>query len=144
MTAGLLALSRAMIGRVPGSLSQVAIVASMFFGGVMGSASAEAAAIGSVLIPAMEKEGYPKPYAAAFDRPDERAVPEWEPLSLTRTRVLAAVGALTVEHPGDLVLVGHGTAWTVLVAALTGHPPDLAAWERLAMPDVWVVGDAPE
>jgi broad specificity phosphatase PhoE len=80
----------------------------------------------------------------AFDRPDERAVPEWEPLSLTRTRVLAAVGALTVEHPGDLVLVGHGTAWTVLVAALTGHPPDLAAWERLAMPDVWVVGDAPE
>ena len=66
MTAGLLALSRAMIGRVPGSLSQVAIVASMFFGGVMGSASAEAAAIGSVLIPAMEKEGYPKPYAAGL------------------------------------------------------------------------------
>ncbi len=80
----------------------------------------------------------------AFDRPDERAVPEWEPLSLTRARVVAAVRALTAEHPGDLVLVGHGTAWTVLVAALTGRPPDLVAWERLAMPDVWVVGDAPE
>lgn len=66
MTAGLLKLSRAMIGRVPGSLSQVAVVGSMFFGGVMGSASAEAAAIGSVLIPAMEKEGYPKPYAAGL------------------------------------------------------------------------------
>jgi hypothetical protein len=30
-------------------------------------------------------------------------------------------------------------AWTVLVAALTGAPPDLEAWERLAMPDVWTL-----
>lgn len=66
MTAGLLRLTRAVIGRVPGSLSQVAVGGSMVLGGVMGSASAEAAAIGSVLIPAMEKEGYPKPYAAGL------------------------------------------------------------------------------
>jgi len=66
MTAGLLRLTRAVIGRVPGSLSQVAVGGSMVLGGVRGSASAEAAAIGSVLIPAMEKEGYPKPYAAGL------------------------------------------------------------------------------
>ena len=75
---------------------------------------------------------------------DDRVVPEWEPVSVTRERVVRAVRALRAAHQGDLVLVGHGTAWTVLVAALTGTAPDLAAWERLAMPDLWVVDDAPE
>ena len=50
---------------------------------------------------------------------------------------------LRASHPGDLVLVGHGTAWTALVAALTGAPPDLDTWVRLAMPDLWVVEDMP-
>ena len=81
---------------------------------------------------------------AAVERPDERVVPEWEPVSLTRLRVVPAVRALRAAHQGDLVLVGHGTAWTILVAALTGTAPDLAAWERLAMPDLWAVDDAPE
>src|SRR2546421_11693816 len=60
------AFSRALVGRVPGGLSLVNIVACMFFSGVSGSATAEAAAIGSVMIPAMDKEGYPKRYAAAL------------------------------------------------------------------------------
>lgn len=38
-----------------------------------------------------------------------------------------------------MVLVGHGTAWTLLVAELTGSPADLARWDTLAMPDVIVV-----
>jgi broad specificity phosphatase PhoE len=80
---------------------------------------------------------------AAFARPDVPAVPEWEPLSDTRERVVAAVHRLRAARRGDLVLVGHGTAWTVLVAALTGAPPDLDAWARLAMPDLWVVEDMP-
>ena len=41
------------------------------------------------------------------------------------------------DHPGtDLVLVGHGTAWTVLVASLTGERPDLDRWAAMAMPDL--------
>jgi tripartite ATP-independent transporter DctM subunit len=59
-------LARAVVGRVPGGLSLVVVTSCMFFGGAAGSATAEAAAVGSVLIPAMEKEGYPKPYAAAL------------------------------------------------------------------------------
>jgi len=46
------------------------------------------------------------------------------------------------EHergPGDVVLVGHGTAWTLLVAELTGEPPDLERWRSLGMPDVITV-----
>jgi broad specificity phosphatase PhoE len=79
----------------------------------------------------------------AFERPEEAAVPGWEPLAATRDRVVPAVRRLRSTHEGDLVLVGHGTAWTVLVAALTGRPPDLEAWRRLAMPDVWVVDATP-
>jgi broad specificity phosphatase PhoE len=73
----------------------------------------------------------------AFADPDRSAHPGWEPLVRTHERVLTAVRALIQTHPGDtLVLVGHGTAWTVLAAALTGTEPDLDRWASLGMPDV--------
>lgn len=75
----------------------------------------------------------------AFDVPHEPAVPTWEPLALTQERVVVAVRRILSERAGDVVLVGHGTAWTMLVAALTGRPADLDAWERLRMPDLWVL-----
>jgi broad specificity phosphatase PhoE len=50
--------------------------------------------------------------------------------------VAAAAAILDVNPSGDVVLVGHGTAWTLLRAALSGEPPDLDAWTRLSMPDV--------
>ena len=58
--------SRAVVGHIRGGLSLVNVVASMFFGGVSGAATADSSALGTVLIPAMEKEGYEKPYAAAL------------------------------------------------------------------------------
>jgi broad specificity phosphatase PhoE len=68
-------------------------------------------------------------------RPDEPAAQGWETADSTRARVVQAVRTLVEETPGDLVLVGHGTAWTLAVAELTGAPVDLAAWERLLLPD---------
>ncbi|HEV8056013.1 MAG TPA: histidine phosphatase family protein [Nocardioidaceae bacterium] len=71
-----------------------------------------------------------------FADPGHSAHPGWEPLRHTRTRVVGAVRALL--HAGterDLVLVGHGTAWTLVVAALTGAEPDLDAWAAMRMPD---------
>jgi broad specificity phosphatase PhoE len=76
----------------------------------------------------------------AFDRPDAAAVPGWEPLTACRERVLPAVRrVLEVHGDEDVVLVGHGTAWTLVVADLTGQPPDLERWAGLAMPDVITV-----
>jgi broad specificity phosphatase PhoE len=67
-------------------------------------------------------------------------VPEWEPLADLEARLVPAVREILARHPADdVVLVGHGTAWTVLRAALTGEPPDLDAWAALRMPDVWQV-----
>ena len=80
---------------------------------------------------------------AAFARPDLSAYDGWEPLVDCRDRVVPAVRRVLDVHAGeDVVLVGHGTTWTVLVAALTGGEPDLARWERLAMPDLILVEDS--
>jgi broad specificity phosphatase PhoE len=76
----------------------------------------------------------------AFDDPDARAVPEWEPLATTRDRLLPAVRRILAAHAtSDVALAGHGTAWTLLVSELTGAPPDLDAWAALRMPDLWAV-----
>ncbi|WP_166140352.1 histidine phosphatase family protein [Nocardioides ochotonae] len=73
----------------------------------------------------------------AFADPDAPAHPGWEPLAATRERLLAAVRPIRHAHAGtDVVLVGHGTAWTLLAAELTGSAPDLDRWARLGMPDV--------
>ena len=65
ITRRLLAVAQAMVGHVRGGLSHVAVLASMVFSGVSGSAVADASAIGSSVIPAMKEQGYPPAYAAA-------------------------------------------------------------------------------
>jgi len=57
--------ANALVGHIRGGLAHANIVASMFFAGITGSALADAAAIGSILIPAMKKEGYDEDFSAA-------------------------------------------------------------------------------
>ncbi|TVT48741.1 MAG: TRAP transporter large permease [Denitromonas halophila] len=54
-----------LVGRFHGGLGQVTVVGSTVFGGVSGSAVAEASALGSMLIPWQKREGYPGAFAAA-------------------------------------------------------------------------------
>lgn len=63
----LIAFASALLGFIRGGLPMVVIGASMFFAEISGSAVAGVAAIGSILIPAMIKKGYPKPFAAAVN-----------------------------------------------------------------------------
>lgn len=65
MSKRLLRLATALFGWCRGGLSQVNIATSVLFGGISGSAVADASAIGSIMIPAMKKDGYPGSYAAA-------------------------------------------------------------------------------
>jgi tripartite ATP-independent transporter DctM subunit len=65
ITRRIIKLAQAMIGHIRGGLSLVNIMASMFFAGVSGSAVADTASMGTVLIPAMKKEGYDAGFAAA-------------------------------------------------------------------------------
>ncbi len=59
----LIGLANAMVGWMRGGLAMVNIVASMFFGGISGSASADTASLGSILIPMMKKNGYDSDFA---------------------------------------------------------------------------------
>jgi len=61
----LIAFASAMVGFIRGGLSMVTISASLFFAEISGSAVADVAALGSILIPAMKEKGYPKAFAAA-------------------------------------------------------------------------------
>uniref|UniRef100_A0A7C4VS15 TRAP transporter large permease n=1 Tax=Desulfatirhabdium butyrativorans TaxID=340467 RepID=A0A7C4VS15_9BACT len=54
-----------LVGRIPGGLAHTNIVASMFFGGISGSAVADAAALGTILIPGMTRKGFPLGFSAA-------------------------------------------------------------------------------
>lgn len=65
ITRRLIAFVSAIVGAVHGGLSMVTVGVSMFFAEISGSAVADVAAIGSILIPEMKKRGYPAPFAAA-------------------------------------------------------------------------------
>ncbi|MGM7723376.1 TRAP transporter large permease [Metabacillus sp. Hm71] len=63
----LINLAKLMGGRLPGSLAHTNVVGNMLFGSISGSAVAAAAAIGGVMAPLQEKEGYNKAYSAAVN-----------------------------------------------------------------------------
>ncbi len=62
----LIALASALLGFVRGGLAMVNVGSAMFFAEISGSAVADVAALGSVLMPAMKKKGYPGPFTAAL------------------------------------------------------------------------------
>jgi TRAP-type C4-dicarboxylate transport system permease large subunit len=58
-------LAETLVGHFRGGLAHSNMVASVFFSGITGSATADAAAFGRTLVPAMEKQGYSRSYACA-------------------------------------------------------------------------------
>jgi C4-dicarboxylate transporter DctM subunit len=119
ITDRVLRFSNVCVGHIRGGLSLVTIVSSMFFGGVTGAAAADTSALGSVLIPAMSKEGYSPAYAAAL---------------LT---ICAVVGAVI---PPSITMVVYGALAQVSVAQLftAGIVPGILIGLAL-MPYAWWV-----
>ncbi len=65
ITQGLVKLADALVGWLRGGMAHSNMVASVLFSGITGSATADAAAFGNTLVPAMEKAGYSRSYACA-------------------------------------------------------------------------------
>ena len=66
ITRSIVDFSQSMIGHVRGGLAQVNILSSVLFAGLSGSAVADTSALGKIFIPAMEKNGYSRSFAAAI------------------------------------------------------------------------------
>ncbi len=66
ITSRLVEFAQALMGHLRGGLAHVNILSSMLFAGLSGSAVADTSALGSMLIPAMEKQGYSRKFAAAI------------------------------------------------------------------------------
>jgi len=99
MARRLVAFAGVLVGFIRGGLSLVNIMASTFFGAISGSSVADTASIGSVLIPEMEKKGYPRPFAAAVT-------------------VSGSVQAILIPPSHNAVIYSLAAGGTVSIAAL--------------------------
>ena len=97
ISARLVRLAGVLVGHVRGGLAHVVIVGTIFFSGVSGSSAADAAAIGSIMIPAMTKRGYPRPLATA---------------------IVASAGGMGVLIPPCIIMVLYGIAANVSIGYL--------------------------
>ena len=66
ITDRLVRLSRALVGQLPGSLAQINVVLSIFFAGISGSSTADAASQSKIFIDAQRKEGYDDSFSVAI------------------------------------------------------------------------------
>ena len=97
ITKRIVAFAGALVGHFRGGLGHVNVVANMIMAGVSGSASADAVAIGSVMIPAMVQAGYPAPFAAGL------------------TASAATIGPII---PPSIVMVIYGSMTGVSIGAM--------------------------
>ncbi|MDD3513329.1 MAG: TRAP transporter large permease, partial [Synergistaceae bacterium] len=66
-TVRIIGFANSLVGHIRGGLAHACIVANMIFAGISGSAVADASAIGSIMIPSMEKNGYDLDFSAALN-----------------------------------------------------------------------------
>lgn len=106
ITDKIIVLANALVGRFRGGLAHVTIVASILFAGISGAAVADVAALGAILIPAMTKSGYSKPYATA---------------------VTASASIIGPTIPPSIPMIIYGAVTNVSIAGLfaTGVTPGL-------------------
>ena len=116
MSRRLVAFASVLVGFVRGGLSLVNILASTFFGGISGSAVADTASIGSVLIPEMVRKGYPRGFSTAVT-------------------VSGSVQAILIPPSHNMVIYSMAAGGSVSVAALflAGLLPGLLLGAMLAV-----------
>nr|WP_320135831.1 TRAP transporter large permease [uncultured Amphritea sp.] len=101
LTPQLIKLANSMVGHLRGGLGYVNVVSSVFFAGVNGSAVADTSALGSLLVPAMKKEGYSTSYAAGLTAGSSLIGPIIPP-----SIFMILYASLTNTSVGDLFLGG--------------------------------------
>jgi tripartite ATP-independent transporter DctM subunit len=136
ITIRLVNFSQALMGHLRGGLAHVNVMSSMLFAGLSGSAVADTSALGSMLIPAMEKNGYSRKFAAAITAASSVIGPIIPPsgIMIIYAYVMGeSVAALFLAGIVPGIMVGVGlmlvTAW---MAKRSDFPP---ATQRATWPE---------
>ncbi|WP_302142422.1 TRAP transporter large permease [Halomonas alkalicola] len=152
----LMDLAGALVGFVRGGLGQVAITGSMFFGGISGSAVADTAATGAMMIPSMKQQGYTAPHATAINTVSSVIgiiIPPSIPLILFGIVTETSISRLFIAGIVPGLLIGAGLMITTFIIASLQHAGqtrrfrlDLlwqafkAAWLALVLPVIVIGG----
>lgn len=126
ITEKLINLALLLIGKLPASLAQANIVASMFFGGVTGSAQADTSCIGGILIPAMVDKGYTPEEAVGVTVSSSTCGPIIPPsimMVVYAVAVNCSIGALFMGGAIPGILIGLGLMLVVALRDRKHHFP---------------------
>lgn len=129
--------ANALVGWLPGGLAAVTIVSAMFFAGISGSAAADAAAVGAILIPAMKKSGYESDFAAAVQASGGAIgviIPPSIPMIIFGFLTGASIGQLFAAGILPGVLIG---ASLIAVSTLISRRRGYGATARFSVSEVW-------
>jgi tripartite ATP-independent transporter DctM subunit len=132
--------ARALVGWMRGGLAQVDVLTSIFFGGMIGSSTADLAGTGSITIPALKREGYPAEIAASVTASSSGIgplIPPSSPMILYSAITGVSLGSLFLAGlvPGlllGLVLMG--------VVAVLAYHRNWPRHGRLSLRDLWRTG----
>jgi len=135
----LINLAKSITGRLPGGLLYVNVIAAMLFGAIAGSAVAAASAIGGILGPRMEKEGYPKELGAAVNITSSTTGLIIPPSNILIVYSLASggvsIGALFVAGylPGLFVGLLLMLTAAVFIKKHNLPPGEMTSWKELGV-----------
>ena len=116
ISARLFEFARALVGWLRGGLAQVNVLTSMFFGGMIGSSTADLAGTGSIVIPAMKENGYPASFSAALTASSAGIgpmIPPSSPMILYSAVTGTSLGALFLAGVIPGLLLGLSQALIV-------------------------------
>lgn len=126
ITSSIVDFSNLIVGRFYGGLAHVNVLASMFFGGCTGSALTDVAGLGSVLIPAMVKNGYEEDFSAAVTVSSSLQgpiIPPSIPMVIYSSVVGTSTGALLIGGAIPGILLGLSNMIVVyFIAKKRGYP----------------------
>uniref|UniRef100_A0A2A3JUH6 TRAP transporter large permease protein n=1 Tax=Alloyangia mangrovi TaxID=1779329 RepID=A0A2A3JUH6_9RHOB len=117
ITGRIVRLAQALVGWMRGGLGLTNVAASMLFGGISGTAAADAASIGGMMIPGMKKAGYPADFSAAITAASSTVgpiIPPSVPMIIVGTLSGISVGKMFIAGAIPGIMMGVAmmiTAW---------------------------------
>lgn len=110
--------AKVLVGRMPGNLAQTNVVANALFGSVSGAAVASAAAVGGVIGPRQEKEGYDKNFSAAVN-------------------IASAPSGMLIPPSNTLIVYSLVSSTSIATLFIAGYIPGIL-WAAACMLVVWL------